>query len=270
MCLSCICLLTMHTLICVTFSLPAGIGGWLRLLLVALPGLFCLPFFLWIRISKVFTPLDQNTFIGVCNIPLQSSKYYNEDDFAKLEQEIMSFCSESEYVFLTGDFNAQTSNMRYFTCFDALLDKYLDLDQDTIDYFDQETFLLNHNISINRGSKDTKTNNTDYKIVDICKNNTLLIINCRYGQDTGKGKGDFTFCDQSAIDYSISCNKGFKILTDFKIKELNRIYSDNHYLLQMNLSLNLADTTSQIGKENISDQKRQNIQQAGSATTPTI
>ena len=35
---------TMHTLICVTFSLPPGVRGWLRLLLVALPGLFCLPF----------------------------------------------------------------------------------------------------------------------------------------------------------------------------------------------------------------------------------
>ena len=42
--LSCICLLAMHTLICVTFSLPPGVRGWLRLLLVALPGLFCLPF----------------------------------------------------------------------------------------------------------------------------------------------------------------------------------------------------------------------------------
>ena len=45
-CLSCICLLAMHTLICVTFSLPPGVRCWLRLLLVALPGLFCLPFFL--------------------------------------------------------------------------------------------------------------------------------------------------------------------------------------------------------------------------------
>ena len=45
MCLLCICLLAMHTLICVTFSLPPGVGVWLRLLLVALPGLFCLPFF---------------------------------------------------------------------------------------------------------------------------------------------------------------------------------------------------------------------------------
>ena len=37
--------LAMHTLICITFSLPPGVGGWLRLLLVALPGLFCLPFY---------------------------------------------------------------------------------------------------------------------------------------------------------------------------------------------------------------------------------
>ena len=44
MCLLCICLLAMRMLICVTFSLPSGFGGWLRLLLVAVPGLFCLPF----------------------------------------------------------------------------------------------------------------------------------------------------------------------------------------------------------------------------------
>ena len=44
LCLSCICLLAMHTLICVAFSLPPGVGGWLRLLLVALSRLFCLPF----------------------------------------------------------------------------------------------------------------------------------------------------------------------------------------------------------------------------------
>ena len=34
----------MHTLICVTFSLPPGVRGRLRLLLVASPGLFCLLF----------------------------------------------------------------------------------------------------------------------------------------------------------------------------------------------------------------------------------
>ena len=37
----------MHALICVTFYLPPGVGGWLWLLLVALPGLFCLHFFIY-------------------------------------------------------------------------------------------------------------------------------------------------------------------------------------------------------------------------------
>ena len=36
----------MLTLICVTLSLPPGVGGWLQLLLVALPGLFYLPFYI--------------------------------------------------------------------------------------------------------------------------------------------------------------------------------------------------------------------------------
>ena len=45
-CLSYICLLDKHKLTCVTFSLPPGVGGWLRLLLLALPGLFCLPLFI--------------------------------------------------------------------------------------------------------------------------------------------------------------------------------------------------------------------------------
>ena len=40
LCLSCICLLAMHRLICVTLSLPAGVRGWLRFVIVALPGFF--------------------------------------------------------------------------------------------------------------------------------------------------------------------------------------------------------------------------------------
>ena len=37
-------LFAMHTLVCVTFSLPPGVGDWQQLLLTALPGLFCLTF----------------------------------------------------------------------------------------------------------------------------------------------------------------------------------------------------------------------------------
>ena len=44
LCLSCICELAVRALVCVTVSLPPGVRDWLRLLLVALLGLFCLPF----------------------------------------------------------------------------------------------------------------------------------------------------------------------------------------------------------------------------------
>ena len=60
LCLSCICLL-----ICVVFSLPSGVKGWLRLLLVVLPGLFCLPF----RIGLQFPDL-QDTLEAKVSVPV--------------------------------------------------------------------------------------------------------------------------------------------------------------------------------------------------------
>ena len=56
-------LLAMHTLIFVTFSLPPGVGVWLRLLLVALPGLFCLPFWMILTpgLDMVFRASKKNS-----------------------------------------------------------------------------------------------------------------------------------------------------------------------------------------------------------------
>ena len=62
------CLLGMHTLICVTFSLPPGVRGWLRLLLVALFGLFCLPFYTSINfMSKNFGTIFLPPIPKMCN-----------------------------------------------------------------------------------------------------------------------------------------------------------------------------------------------------------
>ena len=65
LCLSCDCLLTMYTLICVIFSLPPGVRGWLGLLLVALPGPFCLPFCLKIDSLTVLSKLWNEVHITV-------------------------------------------------------------------------------------------------------------------------------------------------------------------------------------------------------------
>ena len=42
---SCICLFALYVLVFVIFSLPLGVGGWLRFVVVALAGLFYFFFF---------------------------------------------------------------------------------------------------------------------------------------------------------------------------------------------------------------------------------
>ena len=83
MCLSCICLLAMHTLICATFSLPPGVRGWLRLLLVALPGLFCLPFCLHVVHLFMNCPVKIIDTDGLLSV---SSRVYDKRE--KLEYAI--------------------------------------------------------------------------------------------------------------------------------------------------------------------------------------
>ena len=86
----------------------------------------------WLKISKSFCNTEQDLIIGVYYIHPQSSKYFNDDDFSALEEEIMSTCSNNDFVYLVGDFNAQTAVIKDYTCNDESLDKYHELDKDTI------------------------------------------------------------------------------------------------------------------------------------------
>ena len=170
--------------------------------------------------------------IGVRYIPKQSSKYFSDGDLCALEEETMSACSSFDYVYLLGAYNAQTADTKYYTIIDASLDKYLELDQDTIEFFDQESFLfINNHILVNRSSKDTKKTNIGYRIIDICKNNNTFNLNGKYSND--KGVGNYTFRVQSVIDYAITSPEGYSLLSNFEIQDLDRIYSDRHSLLKV-------------------------------------
>ena len=65
------------------------------------------------------------------------------------------------------------------------------------------------------------------------KNNSIFILNGRYGNN--KGVGNYTFGDQSLIDYAITSPKG--LFSNFEIQDLDRIYSDGHSLLKVTLQL---------------------------------
>ena len=146
-----------------------------------------------------------------------------------MENDITSLCSQHDYVFLLGDFNAQTGTLEDFTTPDTFLSDYLNFDQDTINFYDQKCELERLGINITRKSMDRKKNNSGFELIDICKNLNLTILNGRFGQD--KNKGAMTFRNISVIDYAIVSVKCFDLLKDFQIKGLDRIYSDGHSFL---------------------------------------
>ena len=211
----------------------------------------------WLKIKRSYSNTEQDIMIGVIYVPPQSSRYYNADDFVALKEETTSVCSKSDYVYLTGDFNAQTANMKDYTCLDRSFDKFLDLDQDTISFFDEKSFLVQNNIQVERFSVDKKKNNTGYRVIDLCKNNNLFLLNGRYGNDKGVGK--YTFRGQSVLDYSISSEKGFKLLTNFEISELDRLFSDGHSLLIMTLKFTpqIDITIQNLPNDSITNKARQ-------------
>ena len=93
--------LAINTLICVTFSLPPGVGCWLRLLLVALPGLFCLPFY------TVCPDLSVRTF-RIIMVPDLICRFDGYDGYSKLLKHNRENLEESkkyrktDYYFMQG------------------------------------------------------------------------------------------------------------------------------------------------------------------------
>lgn len=72
-----------------------------------------------------------------------------------------------------------------------------------------------YGLHISRTSQDRKKNTHGYKLIDVCKNYNLFVLNGIFGKDKGIGK--MTFRNISVIDYKISSLKGYTLPTDSSI-----------------------------------------------------
>ncbi|MCG8034442.1 MAG: reverse transcriptase family protein [Candidatus Thiodiazotropha taylori] len=171
--------------------------------------------------------------IATVYIPPQQSRFFNEDEFDLFEQEIASVRSNYDYMYLLGDYNAQTANMVDYTVLDPFLSEFFNFDQATMEHMDQKGVFEKYGLQISRASKDAKKNNHGFKIIELCKNNNLAILNGRFGEDKNVGK--MTFRGLSVIDYVITSSKGIKFAQNFKITELDSLFSDGHALLTLDL-----------------------------------
>ena len=76
-------------------------------------------------------------------------------------------CSLSQYVYILGDFNAQTGHLNDYTTPDTFLSDYFHFDDETVEYSDQKSALERLGIQINRVSRDKKKNNSGFRLIDM-------------------------------------------------------------------------------------------------------
>ena len=81
--------------------------------------------------------------------------------------------------------------------------------------------------------------NKKCKLIDICINNDLFILNGRFGKDKSLGK--CTFRGKSLIDYTICCINCLNLLSDFEVGDTDSLLSNGHSLLKWSVCANLEN-----------------------------
>ena len=203
---------------------------------------------LWLSISKEAYQTDEDFFIGAIYIPPNDSRFYNPNEIEQFNVEVTNMCVSNKYVLLMGDFNARTQNKQDFLEEDEFFSQHFDFDDDLTDLFQNSSVLDKCNLPKIRTSQDKIVNNEGNMLIDICKTNSLFILNGRCGSD--KSIGAMTFRNQSVIDYAIVSHHALKFVKMFSILEVDSLFSDGHSLITTTLSFSqeLAPTKNKRNK----------------------
>ena len=125
---------------------------------------------LWFHISENL--LGYTLFGGVIYIPPEGSKYSDIELFDQIENELIELKRTNSQICIFGDMNARTGILNDFTSLSDNIESSFIYDEDS-----DETNLSDLGYPIKRTSKDKTTNNYGFKLVDLCKSNSLYIVN---------------------------------------------------------------------------------------------
>ena len=196
--------------------------------------------FLWVKLCKTFFGFQDDIFVCFCYIPPKNSVYYQNVDvnlFDVLERNIRHY-SDYGKIMVIGDLNARTglSSDHSESCDN--IEKY-------IHCLEGAELNLDADVSVGRRfSLDTKIESSGVKLLQICKDAGLRILNGRLGEDAGIG--NFTFQSsrgKSVIDYVICSPSLFKIVHSFCVHDIS-VFSD-HAPLQLIIRSNVNTVISQ-------------------------
>ena len=173
----------------------------------------------WMCLSKEISCVkNESLLVGCIYIPPEQSRYSSDEAFNELEDELITFSKNYKHVSLVGDFNSKTSTLDDFIVPDEDLINVLDFDDS--DEFLQELYdfenLNRYGVSLKRFSEDkNRPNKYGHKLIEMCQNCSIYIVNSRRGND--KGIGRRTCKDSSIVDYVIVSSRLFTVISEFDV-----------------------------------------------------
>ena len=120
----------------------------------------------WLKLDESLFAISEDLILGILYISSSQSRFLNDDEYFGLETEITSMCVTCLSIFcLSGDTNARTVQICDFVTADTFLAGIMDLDDDTLSFYNQATLLPTLVINKHRVSEDHRTNNDMYKLL---------------------------------------------------------------------------------------------------------
>jgi len=177
---------------------------------------------------------SSDSIFATIYIPPEGSLYGSIDIFEKIENDInniMSVYDNSSFI-LFGDFNAKTGKLSDLLIYDPFIVDNTGIDDRLDDLPVQQ--LLNLGIPVDRYTEDgSAVNNYGRRLIEMCKNTNLCIVNGRCDKDLYIGRN--TCSNKSLIDYVIASPGLLAEIDEFLINDFDPIYSDVHSCIKLRM-----------------------------------
>ena len=185
----------------------------------------------WFKVKNEHIHLDKDLIMEVAYFPPVGSEYKNDECFEILQNDIIKCYNPNEsYLLLTGDLNSRTKNISEIAQTDTELLEFCNIDSNDVENNDNSayvvTILEELGLPICRKSLDSQSNTFGHRLIELCKNNNLVILNGRVGED--QNIGNFTTTRNSVVDYIIMSANSLRYLSDFKVHKFDPLLSGIH------------------------------------------
>ena len=189
---------------------------------------------LWVVFG--YSENDLAFIVGSVYIPCYNSKFSNSNDFDIICEDIISITNKYNCPFIMlGDYNSRTGK---------LCDFY-----DSLDNFANTDMKVNTSslgIITDRFNCDKKVDTHGRKLIRMCRDFHLNIVNGRFGND--KKVGEFTCfkpTGRSVVDYALVSNYLLPSISNFYVDVFDPCMSDVHAPICLDLKLTKAQNSVQ-------------------------